>query len=339
MASMAELYQIAQAQQQAENNSNPVANAIASGIQGGAAGFDAARQERAARLDQVLKMIDIRDKMAKAQREQADFDMRRSLMSQLGLLPSDKPALMSTGGKLEQAIQAGRLSGFAEKKSPMAGMEPEISFPASGGVGVTFKKPKEATKAPPGFRFLADGSLEAIPGGPADTKANKEKDKTEALKSGAVSQADRIIIKVDQAMEKVSGWSAGAGSKLSAVPGSDAKDLSADLKTIKANLGFAELQAMRASSPTGGALGQIAVQELEALQATLTSLEQDQSPAQLKQHLSEVREHYQKWRDAVNGSESSSKPEAKEAAKESAGESKTINGKTYVKVNGEWYAK
>jgi len=45
------------------------------------------------------------------------------------------------------------------------------------------------------------------------------------------------------------------------------------LKTIKANIGFQALQEMRANSPTGGALGQVAVQELEGLQATLGALD------------------------------------------------------------------
>jgi hypothetical protein len=53
------------------------------------------------------------------------------------------------------------------------------------------------------------------------------------------------------------------------------------LKTIKANVGFDELQAMRDNSPTGGALGQVAVQELEMLQAILGSFEQAQRPEDL----------------------------------------------------------
>ena len=47
---------------------------------------------------------------------------------------------------------------------------------------------------------------------------------------------------------------------------------------------------MREASPTGGALGQVAVQELEALQATLASLNPDQSEGQLRQNLARVKE-------------------------------------------------
>lgn len=45
------------------------------------------------------------------------------------------------------------------------------------------------------------------------------------------------------------------------------------VKTIQANLGFDALQAMRDASPTGGALGQVAVQELEMLQSTVANLD------------------------------------------------------------------
>jgi len=101
--------------------------------------------------------------------------------------------------------------------------------------------------------------------------------------------------------------SAGMGGSLMAkIPGTDATNLRTDLDTIKANLGFAELQAMRQASPTGGALGAIAVQELVALQSTVASLDQAQTPAQLKARLGEVRKHYGNWKKAVT---ESSKPQ------------------------------
>jgi hypothetical protein len=50
------------------------------------------------------------------------------------------------------------------------------------------------------------------------------------------------------------------------------------LTTIKANVGFDELQAMREASPTGGALGQVSEQEIAFLQALLGDLEQSRDP-------------------------------------------------------------
>lgn len=78
------------------------------------------------------------------------------------------------------------------------------------------------------------------------------------------------------------------GSGLSLVPGTDAYGLSSDMDTIKANLGFEELQDMRDASPTGGALGQVAVQELEMLQATKGKLDQGLSGEDLLNVLDEL---------------------------------------------------
>lgn len=138
--------------------------------------------------------------------------------------------------------------------------------------------------------------------GAAETDVQRERDapKEAKRKEAAIQQADRMMLKVDQAMEKVGSFTTGYGANLSSIPGTKARNLSADLQTIKANLGFAELQAMREASPTGGALGAVATQELEALQSTVASLDQTQSPAQLRRNLQEIRTRYSNWKAAVN---------------------------------------
>jgi transcriptional regulator with XRE-family HTH domain len=133
----------------------------------------------------------------------------------------------------------------------------------------------------------------------ADEKRQDKLDKQEQSANAAIMGADRIIKEVGEARDKVSGFTAGLGSYLSVLPLTDAKDLSKRLTTIKANLGFDRLQQMRDASPTGGALGQVAVQELIALQSTIASLDQDQSPAQLKQALDKIETSYARWRDTV----------------------------------------
>jgi hypothetical protein len=68
-----------------------------------------------------------------------------------------------------------------------------------------------------------------------------------------------------------------AGAAARRIPGTKAQELKGQLETIKARIGFDELNRMRKSSPTGGALGQIAVQELGYLQSVYGSLEQSQN--------------------------------------------------------------
>lgn len=132
-----------------------------------------------------------------------------------------------------------------------------------------------------------------------DEKRQDRLDKQSQSANAAIAGADRIINEVGEAKAKVSGFTAGLGSYLSVLPLTEAKDLSKRLTTIKANLGFDRLQQMRDASPTGGALGQVAVQELIALQSTIASLDQDQSPAQLKQALDKIETSYAKWRETV----------------------------------------
>jgi hypothetical protein len=133
----------------------------------------------------------------------------------------------------------------------------------------------------------------------ADEKRQEKLDKQEQAANAAIMGADRIINEVREAKDKVSGFTSGFGSVLSVIPATAAKDLSKRLTTIKANLGFDRLQQMRDASPTGGALGQVAVQELVALQSTIASLDQDQSPDELAKGLDKVELHYTNWRDAV----------------------------------------
>jgi hypothetical protein len=124
--------------------------------------------------------------------------------------------------------------------------------------------------------------------------------KTEQKAQADLAQARRLVGSVDEALKKVNVGSAGlVGPLIATVPGTPSRDLREDLVSIKANLGFAELAAMRANSPTGGALGSVAVKELEALQSTVASLDQGQSPGQLKAKLEKIKGHYQAWEKTV----------------------------------------
>lgn len=113
---------------------------------------------------------------------------------------------------------------------------------------------------------------------------------------------DKLIPQLD---EDIASWwpsnVAGFGGKiLSNIPGSEARDFEARLETIKANIGFDKLQAMRDASPTGGALGQVSEMELRQLNASMGNLEQSQSPEQLRENLIAVREQYVRTLAAIN---------------------------------------
>ena len=128
--------------------------------------------------------------------------------------------------------------------------------------------------------------------------------KAETARTEAVQQtAKTVLSKVDSALGKVSDWTTGYGGLLQYLPSTEARSLQSDIKTIQANLGFAELAKMREQSPTGGALGQVAVKEIEFLQSTVANLDQLQDAASLRKALNEIRASYERWVSAVQGSQ------------------------------------
>ena len=131
----------------------------------------------------------------------------------------------------------------------------------------------------------------------ARAKEERTQDKENSLLQGQIQKADLIIGKVDQALPMVSNLSAGFGSIFSNIPMTSAKNLEATIQTIKANLGFQQLQEMRASSPTGGALGQVSDREIGLLTSAVASLDQAQSPQQLRDRLQEIKDSYMRWKE------------------------------------------
>lgn len=103
-------------------------------------------------------------------------------------------------------------------------------------------------------------------------------------------KSDRLLSVIDRAMSRIGPNTTGWGGLMSTLPGTEARALSTDLDTIKANVGFEELQAMRDASPTGGALGQVSEQENRLLQSIRGSLDQMNSGQNLAENLGIVRE-------------------------------------------------
>ena len=75
-------------------------------------------------------------------------------------------------------------------------------------------------------------------------------------------------------------------------PGTNAHKLSKDLETIKAYIAFDRLNEMRQASPTGGALGQVSIYEVELLQSAYTNVAQSQTAEQLKSNLDYLKQRF-----------------------------------------------
>ena len=127
-------------------------------------------------------------------------------------------------------------------------------------------------KPPAGYRWKADLSgVEPIPGSPQAQKLEAQKEIGKLYSNILVQDANRAL----EILESVP-WSTGSWfGKLKHVPGSAAYELDQLLQSVRSNVSFEKLQAMRAASPTGGALGNVSNQELAMLEAAVGTLRTD----------------------------------------------------------------
>lgn len=111
-------------------------------------------------------------------------------------------------------------------------------------------------------------------------------------------QDDAVNTAIDKAISMADGMGAtGLASQLTGpIGGTPAYNLARQIDTIKGNIGFDKLQNLRDNSPTGGALGQVAVQELQMLQSVLGSLDQAQDSSQLKTQMAQIKDLRAKFR-------------------------------------------
>lgn len=190
-----------------------------------------------------------------------------------------------------------------EKKFPSSKFDYSMVEGPDGTITVSTVSPRAPqSELPPGYEPAEDGGIRPIKGSPDDVKRQE----AEAAKGKRVEQeltrANVILNSIENIIPRIDGFTAGfGGTALEKIAGTEAKDVAATIDTIKANIGFQTLQQMREASPTGGALGQIAVRELDFLQAALGNLSQSQSPAQLKKTLGKIQTHYEKWKSVISG--------------------------------------
>lgn len=194
-----------------------------------------------------------------------------------------------------------------------AGLKPETreyqQFILSGGdiysqetqLLATLPKPEKGMR----YQFDKDETgriinyrLVPITGSEADKEAEQLQKAADAQRTAKTTSGMVVLEDIGRAIEIATEspfLSTGfVGGILRKVGGTAAKDLASLTTTIQANIGFDRLQRMREESPTGGALGQVAVQELEALQATLGNLDNSQTNEQVVQNLTRLEEQYRK---------------------------------------------
>lgn len=144
----------------------------------------------------------------------------------------------------------------------------------------------EDPDSPTGWRLVQE------PGGAPATEAAAAATAAENRAATDERQTSVLLTNLDIAEQLANQpMTTGVDGALAAnVPGTPAYDLRATVTTMKSLIGFATLQEMRDNSPTGGALGQVAVQEINYLQAAWGNLDPNQSHTAFMRQLNEVRQ-------------------------------------------------
>jgi hypothetical protein len=113
---------------------------------------------------------------------------------------------------------------------------------------------------------------------------------------GKIQHMGEMIALAEDIKSRVGPTTAGpVGAVAGFIPGTAAFTLKEEMvKTLGGNIAFDRLQQMREESKTGGALGQVAVQELDALRASLGALNSSMNPQDLQRNLDRVIAGYQR---------------------------------------------
>lgn len=153
---------------------------------------------------------------------------------------------------------------------------------------------------PAGYRNTANGNMEAIPGGPADIKAQGTYNQDTAALQGSKSAMDRLEVAANEALKHpgISGIT-GLRGVIPNLPGSDAANAQAKLNTLKSQVAFGVLQDMRNNSKTGGALGAVSDNEIKLLQGNLTALDASQSQEQMEKSLKGIIKYANEAKDRL----------------------------------------
>ena len=149
-------------------------------------------------------------------------------------------------------------------------------------------------------------SMSIIPGSETDRKLQ---DRIRATSQGFASRAQKLDLMSDFTTKAINllekdtsptDWRGAATRDFGKVPflgaltaGSPTEIFDGYLTVIKSSIGFDKLQKMRDESPTGGALGQVAILELIALQNSMAPLEPKIGDKEMIESLKRIKSTYE----------------------------------------------
>lgn len=312
------------------------------------------RQQGAQRASTISK-----NKTVDMLRKQGRIDLANAVMNgtigakeAFSVMQGEKAADLAF--KRQQALAGGRNKDTAlMRRAAAAGLKPESDeykkFMLTGGSAYAPGAPVEFGTLDKGTMMVQGRDEQGnitykvvpIPGSQADVAAKRVVTSDQAGKSAQAISGTTVlgdISEMKSLIEKnpylTTGPVATALKKFGYTGSIDVDQLA---ETIKANIGFDRLQRMRDESPTGGALGQVAVQELNALQASLGSLSTAQSAGRLVANLERLEAQYKRSMQKILATEggsayfTQSQIDAINFSSSAAGQTVEINGYTIKK--------
>lgn len=215
--------------------------------------------------------------------------------SQYGIdAPQTDEAIVGTGGNYSSGATAFNKKLAAEVQHNQAMESADLAknpLRVDTGTGTALFDPSTHTEIGVIPKDVAGEATQRIQGENQGKLASGISKATQQL-SGLNRQWDIVDQQIDDAIKNIDDNGrrvAGVGSWLSVLPETSARTLSTQLKTIGSNIGLDKLQEMRASSPTGGALGNVSNYEDQLLQSVKGSLDQGLTPGQLRANLLAIK--------------------------------------------------
>lgn len=190
----------------------------------------------------------------------------------------------------------------------------------AGGIE-EYREPKTGPQAEYEWVTGANGEARQIRKGtaqPGDTpydavskRAQKKRDHPQLAEysKGLIRKIDDLIGRADDPTtptdetkpNRITQSTAGVGGAIRryAPWNNSAKDVDAELFSLTSELAISALQKMRASSQTGGGVGNVALGEMEIMKNAEAAIRSDQSPQNLRRQLGIIRESEQRYLEAI----------------------------------------
>jgi hypothetical protein len=253
---------------------------------------------------------------ARAQRQQ-ELDMeagdRRQRQNIAGVRRKLSDAIMQSEGGITPEMRRGMASLQVESgdaptmlAEPKPERDPIADYQARKEIDARFEKPTR--ERDPIADYQAKKEI--------DAKFEKPSRTSQLAHPQIMKYSENIIRKVDDLIgraddpstpqdesrpNRITQATAGVGGAVRrwAPWNNSAKDVDAELFSLTSELAIAALQKMRASSQTGGGVGNVALGEMEIMKNAEAAIRSDQSPANLRRQLKIIRDSEQRFLDAV----------------------------------------